>query len=150
QTIAGCVETSADARPDLETLKVVTRRAALSLSRTAGSEIANVTRLARREGRPDYAMTFNGECDLVVGGLGGLLQETLRDEESGLWLSPKIGEESIGLSEDDYVVCYDANRGLAGIVFILSRLARFGFGAPLARARVQNAVQHLMKNRTLS
>ncbi len=71
----------------------------------------------------------------------GLLESALRDDASGLWLS-SAGAENLGGSGAFQV--YNAHKGVAGVVYLLARMARCGFGTDAARDRVRHAVRWLI------
>ena len=81
-------------------------------------------------------------------GLAGILHDTIKDEGSGLWLSSSFTSHA-GLAVDDNASAYeirpDANRGVAGVVYLLGRLARLDMTTPETREQVQRAVQWLLR-----
>jgi len=64
---------------------------------------------------------------VLEAGLRGLLNAP-RDHDSNLWLSPSIPQDRHGWAQRwSFEVRRDANRGVAGAIYVLARLARFGF-----------------------
>ncbi|MCK5507547.1 MAG: protein kinase/lanthionine synthetase C family protein [Desulfobacterales bacterium] len=78
----------------------------------------------------------------------GLLKDVAIDQKSGLWLSvpTKTSHSNYNASRGAYEVYRSINRGVAGGVYILSRLARFGFATKEACKRTQLSVKWLLRN----
>jgi serine/threonine protein kinase len=74
----------------------------------------------------------------------GLLQDVLLDSETGLWLSPQSGVHQPTELDSNYALYRSANRGVAGVVYALARLARFGVTDGEVQDRVQHAVDWLL------
>jgi serine/threonine protein kinase len=74
----------------------------------------------------------------------GLLHNVLLDGQSGLWLSPEGGLHEPTELSSTFALHRSANRGVAGVVYTLARLARFGVAGPDVEDRVQQAVDWLL------
>lgn len=82
--------------------------------------------------------------DLIKRGQQGLLKEVVVDQPSGLWLSAKINEKMDTLNDGSYEVYRDANKGVAGVIYMLGRLARFGYVNNEVSDRVQQIIPWLI------
>jgi serine/threonine protein kinase len=76
----------------------------------------------------------------------GLLHDVLLDSRSGLWLSPRGGVHEPTELSSNYAMHRSANRGVAGVVYTLARLARCGIANSDVRNRVQQAVDWLLSH----
>ena len=86
--------------------------------------------------------------DVVAQGLKWLLDGAARDD--GLWLSPDLSSSSDHGSlrlVHGFRVYRSASRGVAGVLYILGKLHRFGFEAPGAAAQAGAAVDWLLDHR---
>jgi serine/threonine protein kinase len=78
----------------------------------------------------------------------GILDDTIRDERSGLWLSPSsddIEGTEIGKGSAAYELQAHAYRGIAGVLYVLARLARFGLLSRVGVKQARSAVRWLLK-----
>jgi hypothetical protein len=76
----------------------------------------------------------------------GLLEGTLRDPVSGLWLSHEL-EQARGQGESPaqaYSLYRSASRGIAGVVYALARLVRFDLAPTGAQRQIEGAVDWLL------
>ncbi|MCY7273651.1 MAG: protein kinase/lanthionine synthetase C family protein [Phormidesmis sp. CAN_BIN44] len=81
--------------------------------------------------------------------LNWLIHESLQDEVQGLWLSPEIESSNHDATlrlPHAYRLYRSASRGVAGVVYAVSRLHRFGFSTPLAVAKVNLAIDWLLSH----
>ncbi len=140
ETIAQCVSPDPTARPSLDRIKATLQHC---LRDPAGGGLRRI-----EPGRPVLWRTVRRRdgtyADLIRGGLDGLLQEAITDDDSGLWVSAAGRVESHGAVGGSFRLCRDANRGVAGIVYLLGRLARFGYTSAAARDRVRRATEWLL------
>lgn len=98
-------------------------------------------RECKRPRRTEYPMAIRR-------GIQGMLGGVPRDASSGAWLSPSLrnsthlraGEPSSGLE-----LRRGANRGVAGVVYVLSRAAGLGYDTPELRQSVEAAVDWLLR-----
>lgn len=87
--------------------------------------------------------------ELLTAAQYGLLEEVVLEPNTGLWLSPALDhvvQRRGQRTRTAYEVRRSLSRGVAGVVYVLSRLARFGYGTEAARARVQAAVAWLLRH----
>jgi lantibiotic modifying enzyme len=68
----------------------------------------------------------------------------LLDEQTNLWLSAHEGVNREGILAS-FALCKDAHRGVAGVVYTLSRLARFGYRDTRGADAVRRAVPWLIE-----
>jgi serine/threonine protein kinase len=139
EVIAQCLKREAVARPSLDAIKATILEC---LTPSAG----NSQRIA--SGASYFRDAAPGATDrytrLIRGGQEGLLRDVIADEDSGLWLSAESTTEIDGRGASSFQLHRDANRGVAGVVYLLGRLARFGFGTETARLRAQQAAEWLL------
>jgi serine/threonine protein kinase len=87
---------------------------------------------------------------VLTAGIRGLLDETPYDRETGLWLSlpmpNSLREHAVNRQSGLFDVYRHGNRGVAGVVFLLARLARYGFRSEGDAERVQQVTQWLLDN----
>ncbi|RSZ58506.1 protein kinase/lanthionine synthetase C family protein [Massilia atriviolacea] len=77
----------------------------------------------------------------------GLLRHTFRDPQSGLWLSAAVSHAGGGQEQaSSYELRRGANRGVAGVVYALARLARAGIAIDAAAPAVNRAVDWLLSD----
>jgi serine/threonine protein kinase len=83
---------------------------------------------------------------LVIEGLHWLLRTARRDRQTGMWLSPDLdsGEHASLKLVNNYRVYRSANRGVAGVLYTISKLHRFGFRFDQAREEAEKAVDWLL------
>lgn len=85
--------------------------------------------------------------DLIRDGERGLHERSIVEPTTGLWLSAAFRNTS-HQAGTEYATAYElrrsANRGIAGVVYLLGRLARSGYGTDAARQRVHAAVEWLL------
>lgn len=74
----------------------------------------------------------------------GLTGHTHCDRASGLWLSAAIANASSGDSAPSYELRRGANRGVSGVVYVLSRLYRTGLAGGTAAAALARAAEWLL------
>jgi len=110
ETLAACTETELHRRPSLSEL----------IEAVEGQKLVIGT--GRRRSLPTLRVQ-----QALEAGLRGVLSGG-RDHDSGLWLSPALTQDRHGWSQrSSFEVRPDANRGVAGTIYALGRLGRFGF-----------------------
>ena len=86
--------------------------------------------------------------DIIMGGIKGLFDHTLKDEKTGLWLSAEIGHSArFEIEVPQYSIYRSANRGIAGPLYLLGRLARFGFSDDISKDYVQTAINWILADK---
>lgn len=125
---ARCLDRRAARRPQL-----VEVRAIIAKSRASSADV-----------RPDRATPVD-QARAVRQGLRGLLRQTLA-EPAGLWLSEPFERHQPrdGAIKAPYELRRSANRGVAGVLYVLGRLARFGYRTPEATDRARRAAAWLI------
>jgi serine/threonine protein kinase len=131
EIMAQCVKSDAQARPDLKTIKNLIQYTQKNISE-----------------RPIKSNLVEQETlhNLIFKAQKGLLDDVITKPETGLWLSAAVNQ----ISHPDinvaklYELRRSTNIGVAGVVYLLSRLARFGYSTEEAGVRVQQAVQWLL------
>ena len=137
EAVARCTNAQPSERPDLQSIHATTTQCIRDLSGHVDT--------IEREGKAvpcaptNVSSTYEGT---LRGAQLGLLESALRDDASGLWLS-SAGAENLGGS-GAFQVYRDAHKGVAGVVYLLARMARCGFGTDAARDRVRHAVRWLL------
>ncbi|KYC41419.1 hypothetical protein WA1_22260 [Scytonema hofmannii PCC 7110] len=131
---AQCVKCNAIERPDLQQIKMTVLESKAGLISCINTQ--------------DFAsLSIRSQInDFIVKGQQGLLDAVISDRTTGLWLSSSVNNM---LHQDIkavrfYEVRRSANTGVAGVVYLLSRLARFGYDTEAVRDRVQKAIQWLL------
>ena len=143
-TVARCVQTPAAARPLLSDIRVALKCSIESMTNCTIETHPSTT-------RPEFSLAAgNTLVSMVLAGQDGLLNSDMLDPETGLWLSPALhthshlpqpnGAGSLELRRD-------ANRGVAGVVYLLGRLASWGYGSPRSRALVTHALDLMVHGR---
>jgi serine/threonine protein kinase len=86
-------------------------------------------------------------AELIESGLHGMINNTLRDPDCGLWASAEVQSTRQREARLTHVSAYalyrHGFRGVAGPTYVLSRLARFGWHSEALRQDVRNAVDWL-------
>ena len=137
--IAQCLCEPRERRPALGSIRQAVREAIDSLTeiRTAGTSVLSGPALDDE--------VIEQMRSVVAGGQRGLLEAVMTQEGSGLWLSAPLGRHDTGLVEASQCeVRRSANRGVAGPIYLLSRIARFGYGSERAATRVRQAADWLL------
>ncbi len=82
-------------------------------------------------------------------GLLGILEDVALDDRNGLWLSQQIDMKYRGVAnaKEKLVLLRDSHRGVAGVVYTLARLSRYGFATSTSQAKVDSAIQWLIENK---
>jgi serine/threonine protein kinase len=86
--------------------------------------------------------------DSCASGAGlGLLRHSFRDLTSGLWLSACLSNSAVGQEHmSSYELRRGANRGVSGVIYVISRLCRSGILMEEAAPAVRNAVEWLLSD----
>jgi tRNA A-37 threonylcarbamoyl transferase component Bud32 len=139
QLVSQCLATDPLRRPSIcevgEILQVERARAATSVTRPVRAGLVS-------QSRDDSAL---GQIDRCLPKIThGLLHNVLLDSQTGLWLSPRGGVHERTEITSNYALHRSANRGVAGVVYALARLARFGVGGRDVHDRVRQAVDWLL------
>jgi hypothetical protein len=100
--------------------------------------------VARRSARHAAGLEIHR---LLEGGIRGLLEIAPRDRETDVWLSAPIRIDDNASFVADFELRKSANRGVAGVVYLLGRLARFGYCSKDVPDRVRRAASWLLKER---
>lgn len=112
-----------------------------------GQQLAAYDASLRAAGTPDGGMARQPH-DFAACALGaglGLLRHAFRDPQSGLWLSAGLSNSGGGQEQaSSYELRRGANRGVAGVVYALARLARAGVAVDGAANAVDKAVAWLL------
>ena len=77
---------------------------------------------------------------MIRKGQQGLLKDVICEESTNLWLSPNVDQGT----QSSYEIYRDANRGVAGVIYMFGRLARFGYTTNEVRERVQKVIPWLI------
>ncbi len=141
EIVASCLENVPDRRPSLGAVEAALSEAHDSLDvrpRTVhipmrGSQV----RSAVRELLPSIAQ--------------GLLHDSCLDNELGLWLSQAPGQQrSKALAAPEYRLYRSANRGVAGVLYCLARLAKAGHRSVELEQRSSTAIDWLLAHEATS
>ncbi len=81
----------------------------------------------------------------LPGMLAGLLDSTLIDHHTGLWLSPRSGAHQKAGSDNSYALHRSAHRGVAGVIYMIARFAQVGVKKEDAAGKVQLAIDWLLQ-----
>jgi len=125
------------------------RRPSLDEMRSALAErVTERARPARARPLPPPAPRSSDLTSDIRQGLNGLLRYTLVDPTSGLWLSEAFEDGEKGLHEGSgrYELRRSANRGVAGVLYALGRLSRFGYRSRSAKGAAHRAADTLARN----
>lgn len=145
ECVARCLSVAPELRPDVRSLEAALCEAAADV---------DGTHKATRSRAPSRARSVRLRAEvrgILPRATHGLLEEVCLDDQLGLWLSQKpeqIGAKALVASE--YGLYRSANRGVAGVVYCLSRLARYGFVPRRARKRIADAVDWLLAHAATS
>jgi serine/threonine protein kinase len=139
QLVTHCIATEPLRRPSIsevgEILQAEEALAATSVTRGANAGLVSRSRM-------DAALAqVNRWLPKIT---RGLLHNVLLDSQTGLWLSPQGGVHEPTELSSNYALHRSANRGVAGVVYALARLARFGVAGRDVQDRVQQAVDWLL------
>lgn len=136
--IMGCISSDPLIRPSLEVISSVLSQSISDLQRQ------------QKKNQKKTLLTQEEIQNILVLGTQGLLQSGTIQSDTGLWLSISIENGAQHQNKHRYSQQYDlrrsANRGIAGVVYALSRLAQFGFLPQEGKLRVQEAINWLMSN----
>ena len=136
ETIAQCLSYEAAVRPSINRLIDV-----LSLDFLSQSSRDDVDIL-----KPDLKKVCHQ-------GMSWLVKDAAKDERFGMWLSPPLesAHAAQGAPIVDWRPYRSANKGVAGVVYTLSKLWRFGFtGNDAVHAQVNSAVDWLLAHNDTS
>jgi serine/threonine protein kinase len=134
---ARCVDRRPARRPSLHEMRAIVAERLASPTKAAGAR-----RVPVRTPSGDRAREIRH-------GLNGLLRHTLADDSTGLWSSEAFEDHDKGIHEGNgkYELRRSANRGVAGVLYILGRLSRFGYRTNAAKDRAHRAAAWLVRNR---
>lgn len=134
---ARCLDRKAESRPSLAEVReiVVAESSASSAADRSDRAAAGATAGPRA----------HTHTRAVTQGLHGLLRHTLANS-AGLWLSQPFERHPgrVGTVKAPYELRRSANRGVAGVLYVLGRLARFGHRTPEATDRARRAAAWLL------
>jgi class IV lanthipeptide synthase len=140
ETIARCTSADPAARPDLASIQATTRRCIGELAGSVPEPADNrESPVSKNAPRPT---ADGGHERFIAGAAQGLLDCAMVDQVSGLWVSAVNPENRVGTGGFD--LSRDAHKGVAGVVYMLGRLARCGYATDAARERVRQAVRWLL------
>lgn len=144
ELVASSVRALPQQRPALNDLLAATRQTIANLS----SDLAASTdRQASRLDGPTRLAAESGNGQMCKAGLRGILEDVARDEDTGLWLSCRVGD---GRRDSGALMSLElrrsANRGVAGVVYALSRGAHISDISDRAKEHVAKAVEWLLNN----
>ena len=143
EVVASCVRASPQQRPALDDLLAATRQTIANL----GSDLAESTyRQASRRGGRTRVADEPGTRQMCKAGLRGILEDVARDEGTGLWLSCRVGDGRESGALMALELRGSANRGVAGVVYALSRGAQFCDTSGRLTEDVVKAVEWLLSN----
>ena len=85
---------------------------------------------------------------VILDGLNWLLRGALKEPHSGMWLSPDLdsGEHASLRLVSNYRLYRSANRGVAGVLYTIAKLNRFGFHVAGAKEQSERAVDWLLEH----
>ncbi len=133
---ARCLDDRPTRRPSLDEMRAVVQERLVECA-----EAVRARRLSLRG-------SSNGDlaCEIRQG-LNGLMRHTLVDRSSGLWLSEAFedGEKGIHEGNGQYELRRSANRGVAGILYVLGRLSRFGYLTSSSKEGAHRAADWLVR-----
>ncbi|WP_412757015.1 lanthionine synthetase LanC family protein [Legionella bozemanae] len=138
--IIDCVNSDPAIRPSLEVISSVLAQSISDIKpKPAAIKNPKKTLLTQEEIK-----------NTIVEGTRGILQSGAIQSEAGLWLSISIENGAQHQIKHRYSQQYEfrrsANRGVAGVVYALSRLAHFGFLPQEGRLRIQQAINWLISD----
>ncbi|SIR51741.1 lanthionine synthetase LanC family protein [Fluoribacter gormanii] len=141
KTIIDCISTDPSRRPSLDVISSMLTQSILDLKPKPATTKTN---------QKETLLTQEEIQDILVQGTRGLLQSGSIQSETGLWLSISIENGAQHQTKHRYTQQYEhrrsANRGVAGVVYALSRLAQFGFLPQEGKLRAQQAIKWLISN----
>jgi serine/threonine protein kinase len=138
EVVAKCVKGDAQERPSLEIIQSVIEGSKKRISSRKGAKT--------QRKKEEFISKFSNIDNLIWKAQQGLIDAVVSDSETGLWLSSSVN--SISHSDINVARSYEvrrsANIGVSGVVYLLSRLARFGYGNEAVQKRVENAIKWLL------
>jgi serine/threonine protein kinase len=140
EAIAQCVKADPAARPILDAIKAVVQQCLSSCAESSLQGIDHAERFVRRT-EESLNDTYT---NLISGGQEGLLQDVVTEGDSRLWMSAAGSTKNGGEVAGSFQLYRDAHRGVAGVVYLLGRLARFGHSTTATRDRVREAAEWLL------
>ncbi len=131
---AKCVDDDAEVRPSAQASEDVIREVIETRPPAAAMVVRPKTTSLRQ---------------LVMDGLGWLLRGATRDSQSGMWISPDLdSDEHASLKlVSNYRVYRSTNRGVAGVLYTIAKLHRFGFRVEDAKEQAERTVDWLLDHR---
>jgi len=143
ELVASCVRASPQQRPALNDVLASTRQTIANL----GSDLAASTyRQASQRGGPTRIAAESANRQMCKAGLRGILEDVARDEGTGLWLSCRVGDGRDSGALMSLELRRSANRGVAGVVYALSRGAHICDTSDHIKEHVAKAVEWLLNN----
>ena len=135
ELVTRCLDARAGCRPTLDEMRATVADAAEAPTARSGPH-----RIRR-----DSSLGAGLEGQ-VRRGLRGLARDSPIDESSGLWLSEAFDRHDIAVVEGRrrLELRRSANRGIAGVLFVLGRLARCGYRTRATDARARRAATWLV------
>ncbi|KMP77365.1 hypothetical protein TU62_04665 [Bacillus cereus] len=140
EMITNCLHADSLIRPNLKNIKLILE-----------SYISILNSKLQTTNSPISMISYNKSVDqkdlnnIILKGQQGLLHDVVINKDSGLWLSPPYKKDNkISPTSEPFEMFRDANRGIAGVVYLLGRMARYGYKTKEIKERVQKAIQWLL------
>lgn len=92
-------------------------------------------------------LSMESVSTFIQRGIWGLFESSARDSETGLWLSPVVASDNeTGFHRDraEYELKRNAHRGVAGVLYVLARLAQSGYDVQPDETSVARVVDWLL------
>lgn len=142
--MSNCLNDDPLIRPNLENIKLV-----------LDSYISILNSKLQTNNSPLSIISYTKSIDnkelnnIILKGQKGILHDVIINNDTGLWLSPPFKKDSKQIPIlESYEMFRDANRGVAGVVYLLGRMARYGYKTQEIKERVQTAIQWLLTSDT--
>lgn len=139
--IVQCVSHDPANRPSLEIISNTVEQSILELKQNEKAKIKNQNKTYLHREQISYVLSH---------GIRGLLTQPTIQNDNGIWLSTSTEGGAQHQAKNRYVQQFElrqsANRGISGIVYALSRFARYGFLPQEGIAKVQEAINWLLSS----
>lgn len=143
EVTAQCLGFSPSSRPDMSEICAF-------LAETHEPSVRFARKTSWRVGSCDQGSSALAQLETsIVEGVRGLLADTLRDRETGLWLSLSGDSDSASGASRYFELRRDTHHGVAGVIYALARLVRLGYiDAHAVRSDLMRATQWLLAERS--
>jgi len=137
--VSKCISKTPDSRPSIDEILIVLEQGIIKLTEEPESDIQKF-----ESKKPSVK-----NSKFIYLGLQWLLSDASKEKRSGLWTSPEIEAAKTGAGTQlspNFCLYRSINRGVSGVIYVLSRLHRMGYKNSLTTSQTETAIDWLLNH----